>query len=507
MQKAEPPPEAPASSQLSPRLRGRWGYERLGGALVLLGIALRLEQYFHNRSLWLDEAMMGLNILHRSLPQLAQPLDFHLVAPIAWLFATKACNLLLGNREWALRLPQILAGIMALIAVMALGKRLLPPRAVGVAVAWFALSQPLIYYSSELKPYGSDPAVAALLWLAGFWALAKPTGGRLALLAAAGALAIWFSHPAVFVLAGMGLTILCWSLAAGGWRKLSPFLPALLLWAASFGLDYMFFLRAGSHDKLQLNNYPPLRLSLWHFAPVEKILEMLFLLQQNPLSILFGVVLLAFCVGCACYWRHHRLALSLLLTPLFFSLLAASLHLYPTVGRFYLFFTPAVALLIAAGAETMLQAGKATRVPIGAVLIVLLFVQPVLSARELMAHPINAEELRPVLAYVQQHQQPDEAWYVYCYTRFAYQYYAEVYGLGGKDVVIGSCSDGVHRDMFEKDAAGLRGRRVWVLISNPGRTGGVDEFSMVAAAFDARGVRRQAYWQPGAVAFLYTMKP
>lgn len=451
--------------------------------------------------------MMALNVLHRSFAGLLQPLDFHLVGPIAWLFATRACSLLLGKGELALRLPQIIAGVISVLAVLLLGKRVLSPRALCVAVGWFALSLPLIYYSSELKPYGSDPALAALLWLAAFWALAKPTRGRIAVLAVWGALALWYSHPAVFVLAGLGFTILWSTLAEGGWRRLAPFLPALLLWCASFAANYAFFLRASSHDKLQLNNYPPLRLSLWHFAEVEKTLEMIFALQQNPFTILLGVALFAFCVGCVYYWRHNRMAISLLLSPLFFSLLASSLHLYPTVGRFYLFFTPAMALLIAAGAEALLQAGAATRLPLGAVLLLLLFLQPVLSAREVMAHPMDADEMRSILVYAQQHEQPSDAWYVYCYARYAYWYYAEVYGLKGNDVEIGGCFQGNNRDVFQEDAARLRGRRVWVLISDPGRMGGADEFSMLLQAFNDAGARRQTYWQKGAAAFLYDMKP
>lgn len=506
--KAETSPEvAPRPRVSETPLWRRWGYGELAWLLACIGIALRLEQYFYNRSLWLDEAMVALNILHRSFSQLSQPLDFHVVAPIGWLFAGKASNLLLGNRELALRLPEILAGIMAVIAVVAIGKRLLSPRALCIAAAWFALSKPLVYYSSELKPYGSDPAIAALLWLAAFWTLARPTRGRILLLAAWGGLAIWLSHPAVFVLAGIGCTILAWSLAEGGWRKLSCFLPALLLWTASFGLDYIFFLRASSADRMLLNNYPPLRLSLWHFADVEKVLEMVFALQQNPLTILLGVALLVFCVGCLYYWRHNRLALSLLLSPLLFSLLASSLHLYPTVGRFYLFFTPALALLIAAGAEVVIEAGAAAKQPVGAVLLILLFLQPALSAREIIAHPMEGDELRPVLAYVQQHQQPGDTWYVYCYGRIPYQYYAEVYGLASKDAVIGSCFDGMHRDVFQHDAANLRGRRVWVVISNLGRMGGADEFSMVVQAFNSAGARLDACWKTGAVGFLYNMKP
>src|SRR5579864_6081608 len=164
----------------------RWGYKELAWLLALLGIAIRLEQYFYNRSLWMDEAMVGLNLIRRSFGQLTKPLEFHVTEPILWLFTSKLCNVLFGGRELALRLPQIAMGAISVVLVLALAKRLLCPAAVCIAVGWFSLSRALIYYSSELKPYGSDPAVAALLWVTALWVLSKPCRLRLAVLATLG---------------------------------------------------------------------------------------------------------------------------------------------------------------------------------------------------------------------------------------------------------------------------------------------------------------------------------
>lgn len=453
----------------------------------------------------MDEAMVGVNLIDRSFGQLTGHLQFHVVEPLAWLYVAKACDLLWGGREMALRLPVIAAGVLSVVLVLVLGKRLLSAPALCVAVGLFALSRSLIYYSSELKPYGSDPAVAAALWLLAFWTLDKPSKGRIALLALGGALAIWYSHPALFVLSGLGLTILWSTWAQRGWRRLVPFVPLLLAWVVSFAINYWFFLRPSSHDPLLLNTYGPLRLSLWHFADLEKPLEMIFAQQQTPFTILLGVAVFAFCAGCAWYWRRNRVALSLLLTPLLFAVLASSLHLYPAVGRFYNFFTPALVILIAAGAQALMRAGEAQRAPLGAVVVILLFVQPVLSAREVMVHPMEAQEMRQVLTYVQNHQQPGDVWYIYWHTQIAYQYYAQVYGLRGNHAVLSSSFDGVHRDLFDQDAARLRGRRVWVIISNPGSMGGADEFMLVYQAFQRAGKLLDTHWETGAVAFLYQM--
>ena len=42
-----------------------------------LGAALRLTAFFHDRSLWLDEAMLARNVISRSYSELARPLAYH----------------------------------------------------------------------------------------------------------------------------------------------------------------------------------------------------------------------------------------------------------------------------------------------------------------------------------------------------------------------------------------------------------------------------------------------
>src|SRR5437868_2377332 len=159
-------------------------YSRWVWLMASLAVALRLQQYLYNRSLWLDEALMAYNLLRRSYGQLTQHLDYQLVAPFAWLFATKSSSLLFGNNELSLRLPVFVAATLGVVAVCFLAKRLLPVRAAAIAVGLFALSPALIYYSSELKPYGSDVGAAALLWLLGFWTVdGRLTWRKLTLLA------------------------------------------------------------------------------------------------------------------------------------------------------------------------------------------------------------------------------------------------------------------------------------------------------------------------------------
>ena len=126
------------------------------GLIILIGLALRLRQYLSGRSLWLDEAMLALNIVQRDFGGLLKPLDYDQGAPLGFLMLEKLTTSLLGNGELTLRLPSVIAGCLALLFFYLLLKRFLSPVGLLPALALFAISEQLIYYASELKQYTFD---------------------------------------------------------------------------------------------------------------------------------------------------------------------------------------------------------------------------------------------------------------------------------------------------------------------------------------------------------------
>src|SRR3990172_1675949 len=134
--------------------------------LVGLGIVFRLVQYLYNRSLWLDEAALALNIIDRPFAGLLASLDYDQAAPLGYLVIEKAMVLLLGDSEYSLRLFPLIAGVVSVLLFYWVARQHLDLLAALIAVGLFATSRELIYYSAEVKQYGSDVLVALALLLA-----------------------------------------------------------------------------------------------------------------------------------------------------------------------------------------------------------------------------------------------------------------------------------------------------------------------------------------------------
>jgi uncharacterized membrane protein len=134
--------------------------------LVGLGVAVRLVAYLYNRSLWRDEALLASNIESRSYAGLLQPLDNQQAAPVGFLMLEHFVVQVLGNSEYALRLVPLLAGIASLFLLRSVARKSLAREAVPIALGFFAISEKVVYYSSEVKQYSTDVAICLALVLA-----------------------------------------------------------------------------------------------------------------------------------------------------------------------------------------------------------------------------------------------------------------------------------------------------------------------------------------------------
>jgi hypothetical protein len=494
-----------------------WSLSRraLPWLVIGLGIFLRLAQYAFNRSLWYDEANLASNIIDRSMAGLLQPLDNDQGAPIGFLLLEKGAVQAFGNSEYALRLLPFLFGSAALVLFYEVAKRYISPNAVIIALYLFALSDTLIYYSSEVKQYSSDVTVAlALLLTASRISPGKPTFAQSIALGLVGAAAIWLSHPSLFVLCGIGISLL----VAAPLRRERGWLYKLLivyaLWLISFSINYRVQLRylAANGDMAyywQDNGgfmpFPPRSI-----ADLEWFLFKLFDLFSDPGGLkLFGLELSGIgvalcCVGAYALYLRHRHHLFLLMSPMMLTLLASALERYPFSGRLLLFMVPSLLLLLAEGAA-YIRASEGARLPIvSRVLIAVLLVPLSINAAHYILHPRTREESRPAIQYIQQHRQPDDTLYVYQGAQQAFAYYSKMLDIDG------SAISGVDArgdwNLYAGDTSKLQGnKRVWLLFSHVRVTNGIDEEQFLLYQLNRIGKQLDSFSAGSATAYLYDL--
>jgi hypothetical protein len=494
-------------------------YSRLAWSAVGLGCLLRLVQYGLNRSLWMDEAYLALNILHRSWAGLFQTLDNHQGAPVIFLLLEKSAVHLLGSSEYALRLLPLLAGLASLFLFYNLAGKAITGMAVPLAMGLYAISPSLIYYSSELKQYSCDAAIAILLYClaiegsAGKW---KPL--RVALLGLVGSVAIWASHPATFMLAGIGATLAVVLVAQKNWSKLARISPAFLMWTASLGACYWIMLRHLAQDSVLLDywkeNFMPLPPR--SVSDLKWFADSFFGFFGGTAGLEFaGLAAFVFLVGCISMYGRNRERLFLLLSPVLPTLLASGVHKYPFGGRLALFLMPAALLLMAEGAAQICNAAQAQLRVVGMVLIGLLFFDPGIYVLHHLAKPhteivrpgvMLPEEIKPIRAYLRTHEKPGDLVYVFTESQPAWRYYTERDpSFPGDNVVMGAGS-GSDLQNYTPDLDRLRGHRVWIVLSHTHGTG-AGEAQEIEFYLDVLGGEKiNSFTSAGAATYLYDLR-
>jgi hypothetical protein len=477
--------------------------------LAVLGIVLRLRQYLFDRSFWLDECMTALNIIHRSPAQFLMRLDNNQAAPLGFLLIEKATMRMLGAGEMALRLLPFLSGVAAIFLFVAVAQRFVESAAIPIAVGLFALCGPLIYYSSELKPYSSDVAVVLILYLLAGSLYRDQVGmAHLIGISVFGACALWLSYPAVFVVGGLGLSAL-WVSAKSKNRGASlKLLMPFTFWGWSFASYYWFSLRHVSQNQ-DLKGYwryafmpfPP-----HSFSDVRWFVDAFVNIFSNPVGLtLVGIAAVAAILGMQKLRADHRERFLLLVVPIGLTLLASGLHIYPFQGRLLLFVVPALILLIAAGLARIQTQTRAVLPLLAPLLVTFLFFHPTFSAARDFLRPRGLEESRPIVQYIEKHRSPGDLLYAYYPTTFLLDYYRERELLGPMKQINGVESRSDWRGYWE-DLDKLRGqKRVWIFFCHVWRDSGGDEQKVFLDHLDEIGTRLDEVQATGASTYLYDL--
>jgi hypothetical protein len=329
--------------------------------IVGFGVVLRVAEYLTNRAPWLDEGSLAGNIIGKTLGGLFGPLSAGQMAPPGFLVIEWVAYRTVGHTLYALRLFPLLGGVASVFLFRAVAVRVLRPRDVWVAVALFAVSDDLIYFASELKPYSTDVAAALGCVLMGLDLASRPaTARRLAAVAAAGAAVVWISFPSAIVLAGVGTVLLASAMARREWTRALGLALASAAWGASFVVVYVLAKRQLEVPEgmwvfwaFSFPEVPPR--SLWDASwPIRWFLY-LFVNPLNfstplgwRLSTLPAVIFSL--VGFGSLWKRDRVLFGMVASPIAVAFALAYLHLYPCHGRLALYLVPSLLLPIAEGA-------------------------------------------------------------------------------------------------------------------------------------------------------------
>jgi hypothetical protein len=414
--------------------------------VVAVGLALRLLQLLANRSLSQDEAMLALNIVHRSYSGFLRQLDFLQGAPFGFLMIQRLVVDALGNDEYSLRLLPFIVGSLALVLIVFLARENLLPAAVPLAAVALAVSDPLINWTVYAKPYSGDVLASVVVLLVGLRALHQPANPSvLVTFAAVGALAVWLSYASVFVLAGVSTALLSGALVRKEWRGAALIAAASSAWLVSFGVFGFTLLRnlsslqsidcvncfaggggGGSGAGPSTSGLHSLRATFGEFRYVSGVPHLLDRGNYDA-----GLLIFFLAVGfCALgVWnlavRQPETGLALV-APLIFALIAWALHKYPMFGRTQLFLIPNFVLLLAQGmAYAFATAARlSVRVVTGGCVAIVLLAMAAPSLGHI-AHPRRFEDLKPVLGYLATRERPGDTLYVYYAAQYQLRYYLE----------------------------------------------------------------------------------
>jgi hypothetical protein len=319
------------------------------GLLVALGLGARCRQYLAAPSYWYDEAYLLLNIFDKTCAELTGPLHHDQAAPVGFLWCLRLLYGAAGASECVMRLPSLLASVLALGLMVPLARALLSGPGWLWGVGFCAVCQHGVTHAVEVKPYAGDlfMTVAILLASGRYLSCHASRSPRRAGLFAVAWLGPWFSFPSVFLLGGASLALLViatYERKTSRWLCWATFtaqclLSTLALWALTLRRLQTNSLEAYWAHYFGGGSSP--------FGMLSWVVHCLIAIGNYGSNGLGIPLLLLGMAGAALLARRSPSQLVLLTCPLLLAMAASQLHFYPLDDRLQFFLVPCVWLLAA----------------------------------------------------------------------------------------------------------------------------------------------------------------
>jgi hypothetical protein len=429
--------------------------------LILTGIILRLIQYFLNRSLWFDEAMLALNIADRSPGMLLQPLDYSQSAPVLFLQIEKFFTIIFGISELSLRLFPLLCSVASLFLSYLFAFNLTKDKKIALITLFIVSFNPLlIEYASEVKQYSVDVFVnLLLLTIATDSTYIKTKNRRYLILAVTGGLLIFLSNISIFVI----FTISIWYIARMIRDRKADllFFPVIAIWLIVFGIYFFLFIyhhpleammtTYWQQDFMPLNPFSG-EFRAWVFDKIRHVRGMF------P-----DVYLWLFLAGTFwAAWKKRTEILFFAWFPLLLHLGISGLHKYPFFFKFLLYIIPMFAVAMACGIAWITDLVSRYKRFSYVILAGLLVFIPLKLIR---SFPSWHEEIKRSIRYIESGYTNGQTVYVYYGSIPAYKFYRKIMDIPfDSHVVYGIASRG-NLPNYQTDACKVEGD-CWFLFSH-----------------------------------------
>jgi len=446
--------------------------------IIGMGIILRAAKYIPGWSMRGDELSLTLNLINRSVIGLiTKPLDFEQAAPMGFLVVEKMFLTLFGRSEYVLRLIPFLAGIASLFLMQRLLKKTVGKYGNLFALAAFAFGSYLIYYSAELKQYSTDVLISIILIILFYEHVNKePTRRDFLVLGVIGFLALFFSHPALFILIAIGMILIIqhWN----DRRRLIWVALMGIAWTLTFLAIYMTLLRYQTTSTYLIQFWgnllsympvPPWRDFSWFF----KALGGLYFVVAGLSSGLIVVIPISI-LGIWLFFKQKQWQLVMLIAiTMGLNMLASGFQKFPFHGRLILYLLPMIFILLGKGLDLLLSFIH-NRI-IANILFVAIFVlllRPVVptTISYIYSQSYLGDDMKPVLSFMEKHSQKDDMVYLYHYATGSFLYYAPAYHLENLPVVKGQ-DNFKNARRYQKELSSLpAGQRIWFVFTFVGET-------------------------------------
>ena len=460
---------------------------------ILGGIGAATVALVHDKSLWLDEAMVALNVVNRSYRQLLLPLDYGQMAPVGFLLAEKSFAVIFGHHDWALRLFPFILFLGAIPIFYSLCRQVTKSVELSLfAVALFSMNLSLIYYASEVKQYMTDVFVSITVMYITLRFGASHSRREVFILSITGVIAVWFSNISVMVLSASGVYLLYSAIEER--KNLIPALIPMACWGISFLVYYFSFIWHHPFMAYQVDQWK----GMDGFIPHNIFSDEFLRFSSNKLRMIiqwmFGVqrfrliAVLIFLTGIFAMLKNRKMFL-LFFLPVVIHLILSALRLYPFQQRLTLYLFPLLMVIGISGLGLIFQYAEQKFIKITPLVLlvpVLFYVRPI---KEQV--PVERAEIKPVMKYLNEHVAQGELVYVSCFTEPAFHFYQRDYDklATSSSVVIGKW-DLLHWDKSE-DEIFRNSPVIWFIISHERfeKVNGIDEKDYILNRLEDLGYR------------------